>query len=221
MDIQNLVSQFMGTGRQSGISPMGGLAGGAAAGGLMALLLGSKGARKFVGNAATLGGMAVLGGLAYRAFQNWQQQKSVSNSPIATQADVAAVSPAFLPSTEREQNVLGVTIIRSMIAAAKADGHIDADEQSRIFREIDGSQLTPEQKELVFDSLTKDVSLFELVQPLTTLQHKADVYLASCLVCGSDTHKEREYLATLAEALALPAGLAQHLEHQAQQGLRS
>ena len=48
-----------------------GLAGGAMTGGVMALLLGNKSARKFAGTAATFGGAALLGGLAYKAYKNW------------------------------------------------------------------------------------------------------------------------------------------------------
>ena len=93
MNIQNLLNQFIGSSnatlssnhetqgtgdtlsKLSGSIP-GGLAGGAAAGGIMALLVGNKSARKFAGKAATYGGAAVLGGLAYKAFQSWQQNKT-------------------------------------------------------------------------------------------------------------------------------------------------
>ena len=87
-NIQDLLGQFLGgnTGpgqgqtapgpaatHTAGSSIPGGLMGGAAAGGVVALLLGSKKARKFAGKAAGYGGAAVVGGLAYRALQNWRQ----------------------------------------------------------------------------------------------------------------------------------------------------
>jgi uncharacterized membrane protein YebE (DUF533 family) len=90
MNLQNLLNQFLGTNgadfssgntaQKTGASfnklssnIPGGLVGGTAAGGIMALLMGNKSARKFAGKAATYGGAALLGGLAYKAFQNWQQ----------------------------------------------------------------------------------------------------------------------------------------------------
>ena len=50
----------------------GGLAGGAVAGGLVAMLVGSKSARKTAGKAAKYGGAALLGGMAYKAYKGWQ-----------------------------------------------------------------------------------------------------------------------------------------------------
>src|SRR5210317_740511 len=90
MNPQNMLNQFLGQsnqGSQPSTAPQGlaggignlaskipgGLLGGAAAGGVMALLVGNKSARKFVGKAATYGGAAVLGGLALKAYENWQQ----------------------------------------------------------------------------------------------------------------------------------------------------
>jgi uncharacterized membrane protein YebE (DUF533 family) len=87
MNIQNLLNQFIGPGDTAssagkstpgigdalsrlGDKIPGGLAGGAAAGGIMALLMGNKSARKFAGKAAGYGGAALLGGLAYKAYSN-------------------------------------------------------------------------------------------------------------------------------------------------------
>ena len=69
-NIQNLLGQFLGTGDQGAAAQQpaagapssladkipGGLVGGAAAGGIVALLLGNKKARKFAGKAAGYGG---------------------------------------------------------------------------------------------------------------------------------------------------------------------
>ncbi|MGA0594449.1 tellurite resistance TerB family protein [Enterovirga sp. CN4-39] len=50
----------------------GGGGSGALVGGLAAILLGSKKGRKLGGSAAKLGGLALIGSLAYRAYQDWQ-----------------------------------------------------------------------------------------------------------------------------------------------------
>src|SRR5262245_42035068 len=95
-DPQKLLDQFLGgqsrdtqgqrssaQGR-SGFSPdmLKGLAGGAAAGGLVSILLGSKGGRKIAGNALKLGGAAVLAGLAYRAWQNHHAKGAQTTVPV-------------------------------------------------------------------------------------------------------------------------------------------
>src|SRR5215469_514009 len=47
----------------------------AVAGGLAALLLGTSTGRSVTAGAVRLGGLAGLGGIAYKAFSNWQQSK--------------------------------------------------------------------------------------------------------------------------------------------------
>ena len=107
MNPQSLLEQFLGpdaSQRASGAfesakgsmanSGMGGIAGGLAAGGLMGMLLGSKKARKKVGKlaggAVGYGGAAVLGALAYKAYQNWQsgQQAPRFIRDIACQSSI-------------------------------------------------------------------------------------------------------------------------------------
>lgn len=67
-----------------------GMAGGAAAGGLAAILLGSKGGRKMMKTAVKVGGTAALGGLVNSAWQSWQNQKQGETSPQA----IRDVTPA-------------------------------------------------------------------------------------------------------------------------------
>ena len=49
------------------------LGAGAALGGLGALILGTGAGRALAGSAVRLGGLALIGGLAYKAYQNYQQ----------------------------------------------------------------------------------------------------------------------------------------------------
>ena len=89
MDPTKLLDQFLGAdakaalGQAGGFAKekmggMGGLAGGAAAGGLVALLFGSKKVRKLAGGVVGYGGAAALGALALKAYQNYQDGKSVT-----------------------------------------------------------------------------------------------------------------------------------------------
>ena len=52
------------------------MASGALAGGLATILLGSKMGRELGGDAVKLGGMAVIGGLAYKAYSDWQAKQA-------------------------------------------------------------------------------------------------------------------------------------------------
>lgn len=104
-----------------------GAAGGALAGSAMSLLLGSKKARKATGNLAMYGGLAALGVVAYKAYNNWQ----------ATQAGMPQSPPQTvdrLSGAQAEEH--SQAILRALIGAAKADGHIDARERALIDGEI-------------------------------------------------------------------------------------
>jgi len=227
MSLQNLLDQFMGSSNQasaSGNSTPGiggtlskltsnmpaGLASGAAAGGIMALLLGNKSARKFAGKAATYGGAAMLGGLAFKAYENWRQN---SSRQAATQH--TANESAFLESSPAFE----LTLMKSMIAAAKADGHIDATEQQNIFKAVERMGLSTEMKATIFELLSQPIPVDELARGIDSLEQKSEVYLASCLVIDPDLPAERTYLSQLASVLQLPQELALQLQRQAQQAI--
>ena len=108
-------------------------------------------------------------------------------------------------------------MIKAMIAAARADGHIDAQEQARIFQAVEQMNLSSEHKGIIFDYLQKDLPLQELVSGADSIERKTELYLASCLVIDPDEASERAHLDQLASALQLPAELQQQLEWQAQQ----
>jgi uncharacterized membrane protein YebE (DUF533 family) len=236
MSIQNLLNQFMGTtntANHTGSRPQsigstfnnlsnsipGGLAGGVAAGGIMALLVSSKPARKFAGKAATYGGAALLGGLAYKALQNWQQNNSRqtavnsgTSQNIPTQEDSFTSAGTLSPDFQ-------LTLIKAMIAAAKADGHIDATEQQRIFKAVKEMDVSTETKGVIFDLLRQPISVEELAAGAISMEQKSEVYLASSLVIDPDHPLEQAHLDQLAKALQLPHELAQQLQSQAQQAM--
>jgi uncharacterized membrane protein YebE (DUF533 family) len=239
MSLNNLLNQFLGStpsstadnqGQSGGLAQTlssltsnipGGLAGGAAAGGIMALIMSNKSARKVAGTAAKYGGAAMLGGLAFKAYQNWQnkdpagaQQASASQQPITSETTFhqQAIEQATASDGDFE-----LTIIKAMIAAAKADGHIDAQEQQRIFQAVEKMDLSAQDKGMVFDYLQKDIPIEEIANGIGTMELKAEVYLASCLVIDTDHAAEREHLDKLGSALGLPRELLQQLELQAHQ----
>lgn len=198
-----------------------GFAGGAVTGGLLGLLIGNKKARKMAGNVAVYGGAAALGLLAYRAFRNWQEGQKPATAPVAQPADVANVEPRYLPSAEpaADGQPFELALVRAMIAAAKADGHIDAVEQGRLFAEIENMGMDAEAKGMVFDLLAKPVSLDDVAQTAQTEEQKAELYLASRLAIDPDHPAEKAYLEALAARLKLPPDLVAHLERQVQSAL--
>ena len=237
MNLNNLLNQFLGGNtpggqdsnpNQGGLGSTlgnigshipGGLAGGAAAGGIVALLMGNKSARKMAGKAATYGGAALLGGLAFKAYQNWKDNSSAQAQPAAAPASSATSDADFhqkaLADNGAGQAPFELTLIKGMIAAAKADGHIDSQEQARIFEAVERMNLAAEHKAIIFAALQQNISIQELAANTHSIETRSELYLASCLVMQPDHPAERAHLDQLASALQLPGDLAAHLESQA------
>jgi uncharacterized membrane protein YebE (DUF533 family) len=221
-DPKKLLEQFMGDiskdGTPAGISPD--LLKGAAAGGLAAILLGSKGGRKLAGSAVKLGGIAVLGGLAYRAWQNRNGDAAADGAPAAaTMKDVtpAAAEPARLGEVPDSETSLA--ILRAMIAAAKADGHIDEAERRAIMTKLGGLGLDTEGKAFMADELLKPLDIEEVARAATTAERAALIYAASLWAITPDDPTEKAYLDRLAERLKLAPELRASIDAEAHKTL--
>lgn len=206
----NAANQMMG---RVGLptSGMGGLAVGAGAAGLLGLLLGGKG----VGKVARYGGAAALGALAYRAFQNYQGQPA----PAPAAPDVPMTPPPqYLPGAApaADGTPFELALIRAMVGAAKADGHIDAAEQTRIFDAVERAGLDAEAKAFVFDVLNKPADPAAIAAAATTREQAAELYLASRMAIDPDNPAERAYLDALTHRLNLPQPLVAQLDAQVQ-----
>lgn len=227
-DAKRLLDQFMGgqggQGGQGGSSGGGGdflrgAGGGALAGGLAAILLGTKTGRKLGGEALKLGGMAAVGALAYKAYRDWQAGKQpapAAPQPQPQQAPVpmlpAPSGTPFNPSTPSEQQTLARHLLRAMIAAAKADGHVDAQEQARIFAEMDKLPLAADDKAFVMDELRAKLDIDAVASAASTPEEAAEIYTASLLAIDVDNAAERGYLGMLAARLKLDDALVAHLQ---------
>lgn len=198
-------------GRLDGVSGSQGFAGGAVAGGLLGLLLGGKKLHKLAGGAVGYGGAAVLGALALQAYQNYQRQRE------------GGFAPAGVPDAQQLPHALAgadgrpfeLALVRAMVGAAKADGHIDAAEQRRLFAEVERMGLDAEAKAYVFDLLTRDVDLGTLADAVRTPEQGAELYLAARLAIDPDEPAERAYLDALASRLRIPVELRSSLEQAA------
>lgn len=207
MNFRGLLDQLLGAGQsaltRTGVTTEdGGLTEfgkGAATGGALGLLLGSKTGRKL----ATYGGLAALGVMAWRAYtqDRPEQQPAPDVTPIAHTAGMDRL------------------ILRAMLAAARVDGIIDAQERTQIDREItrlggdealrlwvDAELQSPLDPQLIANDIGDNTLL------------ASEAYLASALVIAEPGFLERSYLDRLADCLRLDPGLKQRLEQQAQTG---
>ena len=228
-DPQKLLEQFLGggqggtparTGKSGGMSPdfMKGLATGGVAGGLAGILLGGKTSKKMAKGAVKLGGTAALAGLAYKAYESWrasQQAPAAEVPPPMKDVTPKPEGTPFLPARAEERDGMSLAILRAMIAAAKADGRIDAQEHRRIFDKLDEMDLDTEEKAFIIDELRKPLDIDAVVAAAVTPELAVEIYAASFLAIDPDDPAEQAYLAMLASRLKLDPGLRSAVEKEA------
>jgi uncharacterized membrane protein YebE (DUF533 family) len=186
-----------------------------AAGALAAVLLGTGPGRKVGGAAVKLGGLAAIGGLAYKAYQNYQNGKKPDEAAPAEE-QVLLPPPAdteFHPSQAPQGEAeFALTLVRAMIAAAKADGRIDDEERRRIGEKLSLSGLDSDSESFLRAELESPLDLDALVAAARTEAQKVELYTASRLAVDADTRAERGYLDLLAGRLGLADQLVDHIE---------
>lgn len=183
-----------------------GMSKGALVAGAIALLLGTKGGRSLTGTAVKLGGLAAVGGVAYKVFKEWQSgQQGVEVSDTGT---------PLAELDERSANDRSLLLIRSMISAAKADGHVDAAERKKITEQINKFGLEEAATSFLMTEINAELNPEELAASVTSSEEAAEVYLASAMVIEVDEPQERLYLNRLAKALGLAPELTEALESQ-------
>jgi uncharacterized membrane protein YebE (DUF533 family) len=184
-----------------------------AAGAIAAVLLGTGTGREVAGSALKLGGLAAIAGLGYQAYKNYQAGKEPAAQPQA--------QPELLPppadsgfSTEPAaiRNDFVLVLVRAMIAAARADGHIDDAERARIMDKVKLSGLDSEAEQFLNDELSNPVDLDGIVAAAKTEEERVELYTASRLAIEPDSRAERGYLDLLAGRLGLADALVDHIE---------
>lgn len=216
MKIQGFLDQLLKTAQQSA-GGLGNAAGvksgadfgkGALAGGALGLLLGNRKARKMGGKAAVYGGLAAVGVLAYKAYGDWQKQQAGAGAAAA--AEPRTVN--LLPPPEAESH--SQAILKALIAAAKADGHVDDREREVIEGEFSRLDAAPEVRQWLQAELQKPLDPAEVASAAATPEMASEMYLASLLAVDEQNFMERAYLDELARQLKLDDSLKARLEQQ-------
>lgn len=183
------------------------LAKGAIAGGLLGLLL-SGGGKKMLKTGAKVGGAALIGGLAYRAYEDWKAGKAATPAPAALPAPEGT---RFLPSDPVAADDLATKLLRAMVAAAKADGHVTGDEHARITAQLHELGLGAEAERLIAAELDAPLDPGRIAGLAADEAEAAEIYAASLLVLDPEGAAEKGYLAMLAARLRLDPALVAHL----------
>jgi len=144
-------------------------------------------------------------------------QKHLGDDPYASVRELGRVAagmlgpiPQGLPTstieawqTSSPEQARAILLLRAMIAAAKADGEVDAEERTRIVERLRAAGAEENALRFVEEELAKPVDLYAITSEVRDAEAAAEVYLASCAAIRVDTEAERAYL----ERLALRLGL--------------
>jgi uncharacterized membrane protein YebE (DUF533 family) len=185
---------------------------------------------------AKVGGIALLGTLAYKAFGNYQQQKALGNN--ASLVDVVTQSASGMaaqagglfsnlvggaqkqqqalpaPAAEKINPELSLAIIRAMIGAAKSDGHMDSSESQKIMGQFESAGVNSQEKFLLMQEMANTPEVNVIAKGAETPQDSAQIYLAALIVCDSQCEEEQKYLAALASALKLEPEFTESLQNE-------
>jgi uncharacterized membrane protein YebE (DUF533 family) len=184
-------------------------AGGLFAGGLAGLALGTRGGRSILGTAAKLGGIALIGGLAYKAYQNYQAGKPLTSfgEPVA-----AAPQGSGFAEGDGDDQDRALLMVRSMIAAAAADGEIDDAERARILGNLKQAGLDDEASSFLELEFANPLDASGLVQLSSTPEIAAQIYTAARLAIDPDNGHEQSFLSDLSAGLGLDTELVAHID---------
>lgn len=171
-------------------------AGASAAAGALALLLTSRSGRKI----ATIGGLAGLGALAWKAYK-----MNGGNMPKSTQELIGVL-------TGDKAEARAEILIRAMIAAAKADGDINEVEMALIKAHRSTSA------ESLKVAINQPADPRDIAALADSPQAAREIYAVSCRIADGLSPKERDYLDHLAMALDLDPETAAKLETDVRTG---
>ncbi len=178
--------------------------GGAAATAALGLLLGTRSGRAVTRTGVLAGGIGLLGKLAYDAWRK--------NAARGDESQGAPVGELEGPQADAR----GHALLAAMIAAAKADGHIDEAERAVIERQVEG--MGRGARALMAAELDRPMDATAIAAMADSDQARREIYALSALICGGDHAMERAWLDSLARALGLDAGMIAEIEAQLAQG---
>ena len=188
------------------------LGAGAALGGLGALVLGTGAGRSLAGSAVKLGSLALIGGLAYKAYQNYQQGRPLLTGGQPQPQALLAAPEGSGYEPDAVTNESAALLVRAMIAAAAADGRIDEKEQQKIVSGLRQAGIAGAAEQFLAREINNPATVDELANAVSSPAEAVQVYTAARIAVDPDTEEEHEFLAALADRLGIDENLAAHID---------
>ena len=186
-------------------------------------------------------GIAALGYMAYRAYQDHQ-----ARNPEAARGSTAGASSGGIGgmikdvadrlsgggsagaqggamphyqederAAEEFSDATALLLIRAMITAAYSDGALSEGERARIMQEIDEAGATSEDRRTMEREIANPKPLDELLGEVHDQEMAQEFYLASRAAVDGDTEQNRSYLSNLRQRLGLSEQDAAEVEELA------
>ena len=186
-----------------------GLLGAGALGGIAGVLLSGKGMKDVAEGALKVGGGVAAGALAWNLYKKWSARRGSADNAAAPGAAVST-QPAVTAGPEPD----GTLFIEALIFAARADGHIDDVEQTRINSLV--AEMYPGRgvDAIIYSLLNRPIDPKALAAKVKSREEGQAVYKLSCLVMDVDHFMERAYLNALAECLDIEQAARELLERE-------
>ncbi|WP_353980250.1 tellurite resistance TerB family protein [Salinicola endophyticus] len=230
MNAQRILSQLMqqaGSGQRQKAGSGGFDVKSLLGGGALGLLVGSKRGRSLGGKAIKYGALAGIGALAWKAWQAHQAQQSTPAEATPAEATPAEATPAEATSAADQpleqlsgerQETRSRGILKAMIAAARADGHIDAAERAALAEQIDALGADDELHAWVEREMSAPLDAEAIARDADSPQAAREIYLASVAIIDDQNPMEKAWLDQLAQALSLDGEMRQALEREVHAG---
>lgn len=181
----------------------------AGAGGLLLLgMLGSRGGRRFIGDIAQTGAVAALGAFAYKSWME-RRGKTVGGDLVKK------AGAAGFPIDAAGNSDFALAVVRAMLAAAYADGVLDAHEQKIIDGALAKADISPENRAMLSNEIPQEETLRLLAAAAKTPHHAAELYAAAVISAGDLNDRETDFLVKLADRLGLSRDDARALRENA------
>jgi len=152
---------------------------------------------------------------------------------MAATAPLAAIAPAATPpaappaarqapANDRQASLNAqpsdeklMLVLKSMISAAHADGHLSEQEQQTIWSKSVELGLPANELAVISEALNQPLHATQIAALATTLESKIEVFTAAAIVIDDTCSAGQNYLNDLGTQLDLPKGLIDALKMQA------
>lgn len=209
----DLTDLLLGKAQEFLKTPQGNAAMNAVVIGLTKAVVNSEAGRKLTASAKTKGTA-----LFNRLLNKGASGPQIDGTATAIQGPAAM---AALPAPDADSGEAALLVMRAMIAAAAADGRIDAHERERILGTLTKAGIDGEGVALIEAELARPASAAELAAAVKTPEMAVQVYTAARRIITPNTVEERVFLAHLSAALGLEPRVVAEIDAMASGALKA